>query len=186
MENLGHLPAWITAGETIWISAANTTQGTDDDIVLDDYLPADYNLSYEFAAPTPITVAAVTNGAGTGWTLEVSAAQTLAWGNGSIPFLGKVTHKTSARVFAVDSGSIMVKASPLAVSQYAAALAAVDLAIAEYASNPYGSFALPGNMTVSYRSLDDLLSLRAFYRSEVARTSSQRMRRIIHTEFKCA
>jgi hypothetical protein len=185
-EHLGYIPAQVTAGETIWIAAANTTRPTDTDIILSDYTPnGGCTLSYLFAAATPITVAAVANGAGTGWTLEVTAARTLAWRAGSLAFAGQVTN-SSGRVWLVDEGFIVVRASPAAVSTYAAALAAVEAAIVEYASNPYGSFTIPGGITVQYRSIDELINLREFYRAEVSRDSASRARRIIRTEFICS
>lgn len=187
MENLGYIPAQVTAGETIWISASNTTRDTDEDITLTDYTPAGgYTLAYLFAAPTPITVSASANGTDTGWTLEVTAAQTLAWRAGAMAFAGQVTHTATGRVWLVDEGVIVVRASPVVASSYAAALTAIEAAIAEYAANPYGSFTIPGGMTVSFRSLDDLLNLRAFYKSEVARDSAKRQRRIIRAELTCS
>ena len=184
MENLGYIPAQVTAGESIWISASNTTWETDEDITLTDYTPAGGStLAYPFAAPTPITVSASANGANTGWMLEVTAAQTLAWRAGQMAFAGKVT--LSGRVWLVDEGVIVVRASPVVASSYAAALTAIEAAIAEYAANPYGSFTIPGGMTVSFRSLDDLLNLRAFYKAEVARDSAKRQRRIIRAELTC-
>jgi hypothetical protein len=185
MGNLGYIPASITAGESIWISAANTTQDTNADIVLTDYAPSGgYTLAYVFAATTPLTVSGVANGGNTGWTLDVAAAQTAAWSAGQLSFVGRVTHTSTARVFVVDSGIIAVTANPANASTYQAALSAVDAAIAEYASNPYGSFSLPGGITVTYRSLEDLLGLRDFYAAEVARTSANRQRRIIRSEFR--
>jgi hypothetical protein len=184
-EHLGYIPAQVTAGETIWIAAANTTRATDADIILSDYTPAGgCSLSYLFAAATPITVAAVANGAETGWTLTVTAAQTLAWRAGSTAFAGQVTD-AAGHVWLVDEGVIVVRASPAAVSTYAAALTAVESAIAEYAANPYGSFTIPGGMTVQYRSIEELINLREFYRAEVSRDSANRARRIIRTEFIC-
>lgn len=187
MENLGYIPEQVTSGESIWISASNTTRETNADIVLTDYTPAGgYTLAYLFAStPTPITVAAVANGGNTGWTLEVTAAQTLAWKPGQIAFTGQVTHTSSGRVWGVDQGLIRVLASPVVASQYAAALTAVEAAIAEYASNPYGSFTIPGGMTVSFRSLEDLLNLRGYYKALVAETSATRQRRILRSEFIC-
>lgn len=186
MENLGYLPETVTGGETIWISADNTAQDEyGDDIVLDGYLPATHTLAYDFAGPVPVTVGAVANTGGTGWTLEVSAAITLTWRAGAINFRGRVTDATTGRVFAVDAGYITAKASPLQTSQYAAALLAIDAAILEYAQNPYGSFTIPGGINVTFRSLDDLLNLRAYYQAEVRRDSATRTRRIIRSEFRC-
>jgi hypothetical protein len=185
MQNLGFLPEWIVAGETIWIAAANTAQSGEDIILDDTYLPETHTLAYDFAGTTPTTITAAANTGGTGWTLEVSATETVTWRGGAVAFRGKVTDKTTGRVTTVDVGEIQVKASPLTVSQYAAALAAVEAAIAEYAANPYGSFTVPGGMTVNYRSMDELLALRSFYRAEVARETATRPRRVILGEYRC-
>jgi len=186
MENLGYLPETVTGGETIWVSADNTTQDEyGEDIAVSPYLPATHTLVYDFDGATPVSVTAAPNTGGTGWTLEISAAITLTWAAGVINFRGKITDKTTGRIFAVDVGTISVKASPLSVSQYAAALAAVEAAILEYAQNPYGSFTIPGGMNVTFRSLDDLIGLRTFYQSEVRKQTSARTRRIIRSEFRC-
>jgi len=52
-------------------------------------------------------------------------------------------------------------------SDYRAALAAVDAAIAAYGSNPNKSITV-GEISISYRSLDDLLALRSHYAGLVA------------------
>jgi hypothetical protein len=180
--NLGFVPDRIVAGESIWISSANAVQSAQD-ITLTNYTPAGgYTLAYNFASPTPITVSAVANGANTGWTLEVTGAQSLLFRAGSLHYSALVTHTESGRKFAVDSGSIFVEASPLAVSQYAAALTAVETAIASYGTNNQRSLQLDG-MSVSFGSLQELLDLRAFYKSEVARETSSRPSRIIRTRF---
>lgn len=180
-ENLGYIPARVVAGETIWIAAANTLHDAAD-IVIDRISPADgYTLAYQFAAPTPITVAAVANGSNTGWTLTVTAAQTLLWRAGALSFAALATD-SSSRVFAVDAGSISVTASPLAVSQYAVALTAIDAAILNFATGAQRSFTL-GDMSVSYGTLQELLDLRAHYVAEIARETSKRPKRIIRSVF---
>jgi hypothetical protein len=144
MLSLGYVPQRVIAGETIWVAAANTIQSASD-IILDDFTPAGgATLSYQFAAATPITVAAVANGANTGWTLEVTSAQTLAWKAGVIRFAGYATK--SARTYAVDAGSIMVTASPLATSAWTAIVAACDAAILAQMSTGQtsGSFSVDG------------------------------------------
>lgn len=183
-DNLGYMPETVTAGETIWISASNTTGATNSDIVLSSYTPAGgYTLAYLFASASPITVSCVASGGNTGWTLEVTAAQTLAWKPGQISFSGQVTHTDTGRVWVVDQGLVRVLPSPVQASQYAAALASVDTAIEQYAANPYGSFTIPGGLSVSYRSIDDLLNLRGHYKQLIADTGATRQRRIIRTEF---
>jgi hypothetical protein len=183
MLTLGNLPSSIVAGETIWISASNTTQATNADIVLSDYTPAGgYTLAYKFAATTPITVSAAANGENTGWTLEVTAAQTLLWKAGTIRYAGYVTHTATGRVFAVDAGSIAVTASPLATSSWTAVVTACDAAILTYAANPHGSFTIDG-VTVSFRSLSQLLDLRAYAQTMADTETGARMKRIIRTRF---
>ena len=186
MTNQGFLPDRVVAGETIWIAAANTTQATNADIILTDYLPASYNLAYQFAAATPISVSAVANGGGTGWTLEVTAAQTLVWKPGEIRFAGYVTAKTGGRVFAVDAGTIAVTASPLATSAWTAIVAACDAAILAQmgTGQTSGSFSVDGlSKSFSYRSADELMTLRAYAKNMADLETGNRPKRIIRTRF---
>ena len=181
METLGFVPRKVTAGETVWIASANTDQSRTD-ITISNHSPADGDsLAYQFAAPTPVEVAAVANAANTGWTLTISAAQTLLWTSRTVGYTGMITDSDS-RVFKVDSGLIEVAPSPLRVSQYAAALTAIETAISNFASNPEKSFTL-GDFSVSYGSVDELLKLRDFYKSEVAKETANRTKRIIRTRF---
>jgi len=182
MRNMGYIPERVNGGETIWIAAANSNGGAAD-ITFTDYTPAGgYTLAYQFAAPTPVSVAAAANGANTGWTLEVAAATTLTWKSGRIGFTGYVTHTASTRVFAVDSGFIDVTASPLAASSWTAVVSACDAAILQYAANPNGSISVDG-MTVSYRSLDQLTNLRAYAKTMEQQETRARMPRIIRSRF---
>lgn len=181
VTDAGFLPDSVIGGETIWIAAANTIQSAMD-ITFTDYTPADYTLSYQFAAPTPLTVAATANLAGTGWTLEVTGANTLTWRPGEIQFSGFVTNTTTQRVFAVDAGTIRVTASPLRVSSWVAVLASIDSAIATYASSPNGSVTM-GSMSVSYRSMTDLVKLREYAAYMLSMDSSRRQKRIIRARF---
>jgi hypothetical protein len=182
MQNAGLLPSSVVAGETIWISSDNTTQN-ESDIVLSDYSPSDgYTLAYQFTGVTPATVAAEANGTDTGWTLTIPAATTLTWKAGEIHFAGLVTHTATARVFAVDSGSIKVIASPLATSAWTDVIEKCDAAIADYAANPHGSFSVDG-MQITYRSMDSLIKLRNFAVSKRDEETGNRPRRIIRTRF---
>ena len=186
MTHQGFLPDRIVAGETIWIAAANTTQATNADIILTNYLPASYNLAYQFAAATPISVSATANGAGTGWTLEVTAAQTLVWKPGAIRFAGYVTAKTGGRVFAVDAGTIAVTASPLATSQWTAVVTACDAAIlAQMATGQTsGAFTVDGlSQSFTYRNADELIILRAYAKTMADQETGNRPKRIIRTRF---
>jgi hypothetical protein len=180
--NAGYMPERIIAGESIWIAAANTAQDGED-IIFDDFTPAGgYSLAYQFAAATPITVAAVKNGGETGWTLDVTGAQTLLWAPSKLTFSGFVTHTATARVFAVDHGTIMVEASPLRVSVWAAALTACDAAIANYAATPKGTVTM-GDMSVSYRSQDQLVQMRDYIAHRLRQDTGQRQRLIIRARF---
>jgi hypothetical protein len=178
---MGYMPQTIIAGETIWIAAANTAQSKTD-ITIDGATPAGgYTLAFQFAAqPTPISVAAVANGANTGWTLEVTAAQTLAWKAGSVAYAAYAT--LAGRAYAVESGAITVKPSPMAQSAWTAVIAACDAAILTYAGNPNGSLSVDG-MSVSYRSLTDLTNLRDYARTMEQRETGNRPLRIIRARF---
>lgn len=182
MLNAGFLPDRVVAGESIWLSADNSAQDGED-LIFTDYTPAGgYTLAYQFAAKTPISVTAAANSGNTGWILTVTGAQTLLWLPGVVRFAGFVTHTSSGRIFAVDEGAVAVTASPLAVSEYAAALTLIETAILNFATDPTRSFAI-GELNVSYGSLKDLLDLRAFYKAEVARQTGKRIKRIIRTRF---
>jgi hypothetical protein len=181
MLNLGYMPASIVAGESIWIAAANTLNGVGLDIDLTDYTSAGgYTLAYQFAASTPITVSAAANGAK--WTLEVTGAQTLLWKAGIIRFAGFATKTVGGRVFAVDAGTIAVTASPMATSAWTAIVTACDAAILTYAGNPNSSLSVDG-MSVSYRSMDDLIRLRAYAQTMAGYETGARQKRIIRARF---
>lgn len=177
-SNLGYMPARIVGGETILRDADH-----DGIITFTDYTPADgYSLAYQFAAETPFTVDGETSG--DGWTLEVTGAQTLILAPGGLPFVGMVTATVDglARSFAVDQGTIEVSASPLRISAWQAVLAQVDAAMAEYASNPNGSFSIDG-MNVSYRSFPQLAHLRDYALMMLRKDTASRTPRIIRSRF---
>lgn len=179
MENAGFLPTRIIAGETLLVSKAHSGA----DIIIDGYSSADGDsLAYQFAAPTPITVAAVTNG-GTGWTLTVTAAQTLLWAPGRLSFVGYVT--SGGNTFAIDAGYIDVDASPLRVSEWKARLTAVDAAIASLAANPRASVSV-GGISYTYRQTSQLLELRDFIKARLAEDTASRPRRIIRSRLTCS
>ena len=179
--NAGHMPARIIAGESIWIAAANAVQSSAD-LTFDNFTPAGgYTLAYRFASATPATVEATANGANTGWTIDVPAATTLAWKAGAIAFAGVVTHTETSRVFAVDEGSIAVTASPLATSSWTAVVAACDAALLTYAGGA-SSFTL-GDMSYTYRSMEQLLMLRDYAQARANEETGGRQKRIIRTRF---
>ena len=149
------MPDQLTAGETLAVTVAIT-----------DYTPdAGYVLAYRFAAPTPITATGVDDSTG-GWTVTLTAAQTLTLVAGQLAFDALVTKAGVAT--AVDRGMIQVLASPLTVSQWNATLTAVDAAIASYGASNQRSFSVDG-MSVSFKTLDELLNLRAFCIREIRR-----------------
>lgn len=181
MTRLSYLPLRIVAGESIWVSVDNTAQDSED-IVLSDFAPSDGStLAYQFSAETPITVDAVANDGNTGWTLEVTGAQTLLWAPGSIRYAAILT-ESNDRTFCVDAGYIAVDASPLRVSDWVAVLSAVDAAILDYAANPYGQIS-QGDMSFSYRSLDQLTALRDWVKYRLDQDSGKRQRRVIRSRF---
>jgi hypothetical protein len=178
MAELGYIPASITAGESVWIDADNTAQGASD-IIIADYTPAGgYTLTYQFQSATPLSVVASANSENTGWTLDVTGAQTLTLDPGRVPFVGLVTHTATSRVFAVDSGGMVVNPSPAKTSAWAAVIAAVDAAMLTVATNPNGTVAVDG-MTVTFKGASDLISLRDYaqrqYNKSIGRKAPRRI-----------
>lgn len=167
------LPTELTAGETV-----------SETITMADYPAADgWAVSYRFAAPTPISQACAggTDGA---WTLSLSSAQTLTLA-GRVRFDALATQtagESVAQVVAVDSGVIAVAPSPLAVSKWSAVLAAVETAIATWGTNDQRSMSIEG-MSISYKSLDELLNLRAFCTREISRDTGSKRPRFILSRF---
>jgi hypothetical protein len=152
-KELHVLPVQIIAGESIsatlvGVSATGRT------------------CSYAFKANTPFSVAcSIVDGA---FVLSVSSAQSLILKAGRIPFVAMATTTEGGAVECVDSGYLSVEPNPLSTSSFSAALAAVEAAILKFASNPNRQLALDG-MSITYKTLDELLSLRSFYRSEISR-----------------
>lgn len=171
MDPLSVLPISAYGGETIYA-----------EITIDGYLPADYTLSYSFAADVPVTITAEADG-DTGWTLTVPAATTLAWRSGFVGFSGLATAKVGGRVTAVDSGSIRITASPLYVSWAKTALAAVEAAIAGRASSDQVSFTI-GDMSVGLMPMESLIKTRDWLYSEAQKDGGNRMRRVILSVFR--
>lgn len=180
MEEKGFIPAGVTGGESIWISALNTAQNSTD-LTFDGFKPSDgYTLAYQFAADTPVSVSGVASG--DGWTLDVSAATTLTWRPGRLAFVGIVTHTATGHTFVVDSGSISVTASPMRVSSWKAVVAACDAAMLTAASSPNGSISVDG-MSVTYRGPQDLTRLRDYAAQQLKADTANRMPRKILTRF---
>lgn len=151
---LSILPTSITAGEsfTATLPATVTVAGR--------------TCVYQFKAAVPFSA---TCAAGeTQFTLSVTAAQSLTLKAGNIYFAAFATTTSTGEVECVDSGYLTVEPNPLASSSYATALAAVEAAIANYAANPNKRVSL-GTMSLEYRDLDDLIALKSYYQSEIAR-----------------
>jgi len=182
MQELGYIPASIVGGESIWIAAANTAQASQD-ITIAGFTPADgYTLAYQFAADTPLSVTAAANGDNTGWTLNVTPAETLTFTPGRMSFVGIVSHSTPARSFIVDSGGVYVNPSPLRVSSWKAVVADIDAAMLTAAATPNGSISVDG-MSVSYRGVSDLKSLRDYAVEQLRRDTGRRAPARILTRF---
>lgn len=182
MAKLAIIPADIRGGESLWISASNPDYPQD--IIVYGSLPDTHNLSYTFSTgiSLPLTVEGLPNGDGTGWTLELTPAQTLAFTPGPVRYTGQVTNKDTGRVKIVDEGTLFVMSSPARASHWGAVVQSIDAAIADYASNPNGRITM-GDMSVSYRSIDELIRLREYAIHMLQADSGRSPRRIIRTRF---
>jgi len=112
--------------------------------------------------------------------VTVPASSTLAWTPGPIRFVGMATKAGVATC--IDSGVLTLIANPALPAPSAATLAAIDAAIATYAANPHQSISVDG-VSTSFRSLSDLMDLRAHYADRVARETGTQRRRIIRARF---
>ncbi len=170
MARATEMPTTLTAGETI---AA--------DLTISDYSPADgYTISFRFGGAVPFAVAGVSALEGAAWALDVTGAATATMGRGRVAWDALATKDDVSTVAA--SGVITVTASPLTVSRYVATLAAVEKAIANYATSTKRSFSVDG-ISTTYRDLDELLKLRAFLKREIAQESGARRSSVILTRF---
>ena len=151
---LSILPTSITAGESFTATLTATVTVTGRTCV------------YQFKAAVPFSVTCTDNG--TRFILTVTAAQSLTFKAGNIYFAAFATTTSTGEVACVDSGYLTVAPNPLATSSYSTALAAVEAAIANYAANPNKRVSL-GTMSLEYRDLDDLIALKSYYQSEIAR-----------------
>lgn len=153
-DQLGLLPTSLVAGESIYVTVTGLSV-------------TGYSLAYQFSAPngTSATVSCTANGT-TSWILNVPPATTLAFKFGAIRFAAMLTETATGKVECVDYGAISLAASPVATSQYSTALAAIETAIATYATNPNKRLQL-GSMSIEYRSLDELIALRGYYKGLV-------------------
>ena len=168
------MPTELVAGETI-----------SEILTISDYPVEDgWAVSYRFATPTPITQACTGGEAGV-WAITLSSAQTLTIPSGRIRFDALATQtvgETVAQVVAVDSGVIQVTASPLTVSKWSAVLASVEAAIATWGTSDQRSMSIEG-MSVSYRSIDELLKLRAFCTQQIQRETGNKRPHILRSRF---
>ena len=160
-------PNTLTPGESVSVTFLSPS-----------YAPADgWSIAYRFA--TPITVDGVDDGEG-GFTVALTAAQTLTMTAGILAF-DAIATKGSVST-AVDRGQITVRPSPLTVSRWQSVLTAVEDAIAGFAGNTNRSMTVDG-MSVTYRSLDELLNLRAFCVKQIARDKGSRLPHVIRSVF---
>lgn len=168
------MPTELVAGETI----SKT-------LTIADYPVEDgWAVSYRFATPTPITQACTGGGAGV-WAIALSSAQTLTIPSGRIRFDALATQTVDeevAQVVAVDSGVIHVTSSPLIVSKWSAVLASVEAAIATWGTSDQRSMSIEG-MSVSYRSIDELLKLRAFCTQQIQKETGNKRPHILRSRF---
>jgi hypothetical protein len=163
------MPTTLTAGESLSVTFSNS-----------DYSPDNgWALVYRFSGPVPFQVSGVDNDAG-GFTVALTAAQTAVLPAGAVVFDALATK--GADVVAVDRGRILIHASPLTVSQWQATLTAVESLIATWGTNDQRSVSM-GDMSVSFRSLDELLNLRAFCIRQIARDTGRKLPQIIRSRF---
>jgi hypothetical protein len=181
VTNQNYMPARIIGGESIIRDADHGGI-----VTFAGYTPADgYALVYQFAAAsTPFSVSGVASDDDTGWTIEITGAQTLPLQPGILPFaaFATITVDDVDRQYLVDAGTIEVTASPLRVSSWQAVLASVDAAIAEFATTPQGSVTVDG-MSVSYRSMTDLIRLREYILSQLRKDTARRNPAIIRSRY---
>jgi len=177
MAELNLLPETLVAGETVSVAVS-----------LSSYpVASGWAVAYRFAAETPFSVSC-TGGTAGAWTLALTSAQTLTLKTGGLRFDAIATQTVGeavAQVVAVDSGTITVTASPMLVSQWESVLTSVDAAIASFGTSNQRSMSIEG-MSVSYRTIDELLRLRAFCVSMIAREKSGRGRKVIYSRFNLA
>ena len=105
------------------------------------------------------TVNAVQGADGT-WTATATAA-TLAGFSGATRWIAYAT--TPGGTEAIDSGEIYIRAL---VSKYRAVVAAIETALQNWGNNPNQSISV-GEISISYKSYDDLLAILAYWRNRV-------------------
>lgn len=93
-----------------------------------------------------------------------------------------MTHTASGKVFAVDSGAIIVAPSPVATSSWTAVVTAADAAILAYAANPHGSVTVDG-FSFTFRSMSDLIALRSYAQNMAESETGGRFKRLIRARF---
>lgn len=154
-STLSYLPTEIIQGESINKTLASVTT------------VSDYTLVYKFSSqPTPIEVSCV--GTSGSWVLTVTGAQTAVWKRGIVRYAAYLTKSSDSSVTVIDYGEISVEASPMATSDYTAALAAVEAAMLSYASNPNRSITV-GTIRIDYKDYAELERLRDYYKREIAK-----------------
>lgn len=167
-EKLEILPTELTAGETLSV-----------DVVLDGKTPADgWSLKYTFAnSGGSIEVNATELDDDSGWNIALTSSQTVVFESGPLFFSGLAIKETEA--VAVDSGEIAVLSL---TSKWTVVLASVEAAIATWGTSDQRSMTIEG-MSVSFRSIDELLTLRAFCIRQIDRQRRRAGRRVILSTF---
>lgn len=167
---LNILPSALIAGESIKVNITGVSVSGN-------------SLKYSFGADTPISVECETSD--DVFVLNVPAASTLTWKQGDVRFVGMLTDGGGV-VSCVDYGIISVAASPLATSDYTEALSQVEAAIKEWGSTPNAKIKV-GEIDITVKSLDELMTLRKFYTSLIAKETGKGPSggpRILYTQFR--
>ena len=152
------LPTTLFAGESIVKTITGVTV-------------SGYTLDYKFnSQPTPVSVSCV--GTSGSWVLTVTAAMTTLWTRGVVSFVAYLTKSSDNSVSVIYFGDIQLEASPMATSQYTAALAAVEAAILSYASNPNRRINVD-TISIEYKDMDELMKLRDYYKREIAKETGR-------------
>jgi len=153
-DQLNILPSTLFAGESINETISGLTLSG---VVI-----------YSFSASIPVSVTCTENDPS--FVLTVTAAQTITFKHGSIKYTGIQTIDGVATC--IDYGSISVTASPAATSDYTSALATVEAAILAYGSSANKKIKVD-TIEIEYRDLDDLLTLRNFYKNEITKDTGK-------------
>lgn len=175
-STLNLIPETLTAGESLSVSVS-----------VSDYKPSDgWALVYKFVyGVSSITANGNEDAEIDGWTVELTPAETLSIPSGTISFHA-FAQKSSESVIieshCVDAGTIQVKSL---VSKWSAVLESVEAAIASWGTSDQRSMSIEG-MSVSYRSIEELLHLRAFCTQQIKKELGRKGPHLLRTRFNLA